>query len=298
MSNSFPTKRDYYYGLGIIGTSVSTLIIGLFGDSTTLATKLNFTATVTSIILAVIAIIITLLEGAKNGQANDRIINSSKTLKKVTKKLNEATEGSSLKIDAATDNINKSIDLLKEISEKINNVEFIEEFRIIREGLQAHSEMLSTVSDKITEIPNSMLISQTHHSSSGSLTTSKLNDLLETNKDILNEFLSSVDFLKNKPLHYLLYFLDSIQGKTLDSSKDNSIVWSFLRNYLSNDSLLQKKEDFVLGVLTSAYMQLKSYNLVTIQDDSIKISSTLSSYIAIEEIDKEMIHNYIEQHFN
>lgn len=301
MDKTFPTKRDYYYGLGLIGICVSALVVGLFGDSATLATKLNFTATVVSIILAVIAIIITLLEGAKNGQANDRIINSSKTLKKVTKKINEATDISSNKIDTATDDINKSIDLLKKISEKLSTVEFIEEFRVIKEGLETHNAMLSTVSEKITEMPNSMIFSQSRDIA-GSQTTSKLYDLFDTNKDVLNEFITSLDILKKKPIHHLLYFLHSVQGRTLDFSNnsniDNHIVWTFLNQYLSNDSLFKNKVEFTLGVLTSAYVQLKFYKLILIQDDSIKVFDTLSSLIDVEDIDKEMIDNYITQNFN
>lgn len=290
--SEFPTKKDYYYSVAIACIILSALIIGLVGNSMTLATKLNFTATVISIILAVIAIIITLVEALKNGHVTQVIIASTNTLEKVTSDL--MSSSNEIK-NSATTSSQMIEDVNKKIVESSNNLSQIsvyldEEFQKIREMLEYQTHVLSTVEGKMLE----------GISEYGDTTeVSGLSRIILKNKEYISELMNSMNIVINDVLYYLVYFLEHSKDKISGSSDEDlrnqyfDIVIAF-NKFVVNELVKDvPKRELLEGVLLASFLQMQRLNLIIIQFESIDINQFILEIMESEDINRRLVEQYI-----
>jgi uncharacterized membrane protein (DUF485 family) len=81
------SKKDYWHIVTVLAMLIVVLIIQLSFNDGMFTAKLEMASTLISIVLAVIAIVITLTEGTKNARANDEILSSSEAIKNSTQEL-------------------------------------------------------------------------------------------------------------------------------------------------------------------------------------------------------------------
>jgi hypothetical protein len=170
------------------------------GSDADLNNKLNFAATVTSILLAAIAIVISLIEGFKNAKANENILNSSEV------------------ITGVTDQLSKSTQVLKSLSENLNNFDIAASLQSLQDKIENSNSELSSIKSMFAN-------------NSTSVQSATINTIFEDNKELTKNLIDSINSSKNNFLLKLLYFLANVSEINLENEKELTEVFTEVLNY-------------------------------------------------------------------
>jgi hypothetical protein len=261
--SSFPNKRDYIYTVVILVLLNILILSNKLSDNVVLQNKLEFTATITSIILSVIAIVLTLTESAKNQLSSNKI--------------NESSD----KICNTTNKIDTSTDTLLELVDELKGIDISAELCSVRETLSLVEERNRNIYSKVDTI--AMSIKDKKYSLSND--SEKIISIEEKQKFLLIVLEAYEDkliedtliflhvlYLEKKPFSILLTYL-YISSKNSDGNEDEEYEINRVRIFtilqllvntgffyanIANDSVDSISEEFESYVKSS-----QSYNEVS-----------------------------------
>lgn len=263
MQNKFPTVKDYIY-LVIIVIIVFTLLgANIFGGNTSLGSELTFAATVTAIILAVLAIIFPLIDSANNRHIQNAIMKISSDLDTSNKTLQRNSE----EVDKSISTMNTSVSELNRLSESLNSSKIIDLIDDLKKEVSLQSSATRDHFTKIFETNSSL---GKDKAIEGSLLKS-----IGKDKTAIKEFISLFD-IKGKTSVRLLYAL-SRASKDLDGDKYTRFIYSFIKNEDKDNN-----KDFNVGVYACMIRFLRIFGLIEF-DNKFVFSDVIKDIISEEE---------------
>lgn len=253
----FPTVKDYIYLIIIIVIIFILLGANFFGASSSLANKLNFTATVTSIILAILAIVFPLIENSNIKQTNIILRQTSKDIKKANKSLQD---NSSI-INESVSTLNASIVQLQGLSERLNDERILSQIDSLRKEMANQSI--------ITVKQLSDIMANTYPKAEKNSVDISFRDIIN-NKDVIKGLIQSV----SPKCYRVLYLAYKLLGENFGRKEFIKKTTSFLQEESKNANFM----DLHVGINVGLIRQLIKMGLI-ILSEPVEMSDVLKEII-------------------
>jgi hypothetical protein len=199
--NKYFDSKDYNYWLFILVLLIVALSTSQFGNNASILNYVSFAGTITSIILAVIAIIYSFFQNFSNTSLNQKLIESADKIENTISNIDNASKGicetsslidnatvkiesSSEKIEKVVDTVNDSLKAFSKVSEELTT-----RFECFSKDLQcAVDTQMEIAQSKITQVYD-IVSSQTNVSAIRGKASDKKD--IKLNASIVEEYINT-----------------------------------------------------------------------------------------------------------